>query len=355
MSSSKEYFGGRAGSAASSFSGRGGGREWLDAGPGQRRCPVCGSNSWCQIRADGAVVLCKHVASEREKENADGVTYYVHWLNGAPSRLERRERRVDPRRERAPVEILDTAYAAVLRALSLSAEDRAALRARGLSDATIDAEKFRSLGIEGRARVGRAVEEDVGDDVARVPGIVRRENERGAWWALAGAPGIIVPCRDAEGRIVALKVRRREASEGPRYLYLTSASHGGASALSAMHVPVAARERLHRTIVITEGELKACVATELLPDRFAVVSIPGVGAWRQAVDFVLAARPEHAVVAFDMDALTNPVVARARRDLVDALRARFHYARTAMWGWPAENKGLDDHLFARRASKGTST
>ena len=351
MSASKEYYGGWAGSGAITYSGRGGGAAWNDAGPGARRCPVCGSQSWCQVRGDGAVVLCKHTASDREKENADGVTYYVHWLSGAPSRPERWERRVDPSRNRAAVDVLDTAYARVLSTLTLSPADRAHLRARGLCDATIDAERFRTLGVEGRARVAREVEEAVGNDVARIPGIVRKAEGDRAWWSLAGAPGIVIPCRDREGRIVALKVRRREAGDGPRYLYLTSARAGGASALSALHVPLAARDHLHRVLVITEGELKACVATELLRDGAVAVSLPGVGAWRQAVDLAIEVNPRKAVVAFDMDRLTNPIVARAQRALVDALRANWNHLHTAAWRWDPKHKGLDDFLFAAR--KGT--
>lgn len=348
MSASKEHFGGRAGSGTMSWSPRGSGREWLDVGPGQRRCPVCGSPSWCQVRGDGAVALCKRTASDREKENADGVTYYVHWLNGAPPRAEPWERRIDPSRTRAGVETLDAAYRRVLRELTLSASDRAHLRGRGLSDETIDAERFRSLDLEGRARVARAVEEELGDDVARIPGIVRKEDGARSWWSLGGSPGILIPCRDREGRIVALKVRRREATDGPRYLYLTSSSSGGASALSALHVPLAARERLHRAVVVTEGELKACVAAELLGEGFAVVSLPGVGAWRHAVDLVTEVNPAKAVVALDMDRLTNPVVARAHRSLVDALRATWNHQRTASWRWDPKHKGLDDMLAARK-------
>ena len=348
MSATKEYYGGRAGSGTTSFARTGNGREWLDVAPGSRRCPVCGSPSWCQVRGDGAVVLCKRVASDRERENADGVTYYVHWMNGAPPRPESWERIVDPSRTRADVETLDAAYDVVLRALTLAPADREQLRARGLSDATIDAERFRSLGIEGRARVGRAVEELVGDAVARIPGIVQKTEGGRAWWSLGGSPGILIPCRDREGHVVALKVRRREATEGPRYLYLTSSRAGGASALSALHVPLAARERLHRTLVVTEGELKACVAAELLGEGYAVVSIPGVGAWRAAVDLVAEVNPEKAVVALDMDRLTNPVVARAHRHIVDALRATWNHQRTASWRWDPKHKGLDDMLAARK-------
>lgn len=348
MSASKEYYGGWAGSGTTSWARGGNAREWRDVGPGVRRCPVCGSPSWCQVRGDGAVVLCKRVASDREKENADGVTYYVHWLSGAPPRTEAWERRLDPSRARADVETLDTAFAAVLRELRLSAEDRAHLRARGLSDATIDAERFRSLGIEGRARVARAVEEAVGDDVARIPGIVQKTEGARAWWSLSGSPGIVIPCRDTEGRVVALKVRRREAGEGPRYLYLTSSRAGGASALSALHVPLAARDRLHRALVITEGELKACVAQEIMGGGFAVVSLPGVGAWRAAVELVAEANPRRAVVAFDMDRFTNPVVARACRDLVNELRARWNHERVELWSWDRAHKGIDDYLASKR-------
>lgn len=329
-------------------SGGGGGRgEWADVSP-HRRCPVCKSGSWCQVKRDGSVVLCKHIGSGgRTKENRDGITFHVHVLNGSDvHELARSFPPLPPSVVRAPADELDRAYRALFDALRLDSADRDALRARGLSDAAIRANGYASLPLEGRARFAREVIDAVGEPVARaVPGIVWKTSDEGrgrGWWSVGGWPGLLIPVRDLLGRIVAVKVRRREVEAGQqRYLYLTSSARGGASAENALHVPLAARARVADRLVITEGELKADVSTALLAGWVAV-SLPGVGAWRLGADFAEAVGARVVAVAFDSDARTNRVVHRAQEDLVHALRARV--PKVERWKWDARFKGLDDYL-----------
>ncbi len=323
------------------------GRAWLDASP-RRPCPVCGSDSWCQTARDGLTVLCKRVESGRARVNRGGVEFHVHHLADGGVRTARTARvePLPPSRVRADEDTRDRAYRAVLAALRLDEGDREALLARGLSPEDLTANGYRSLPLEGRARLAHVIVEAVGEERAReVPGVVRRERDGRAWLAFAGSPGVIIPCRDTSGRIVALKVRRREAGEGPRYLYITSARDGGASAACALHMPVRARAMLDASrgstrVVVTEGELKADVSSALL--GVPVLSIPGVGSWRLALDAARALRPAVVSVALDAD----PAGARAAVDLVDALRAEG--MRAEHWRWDRRFKGLDDWCAARR-------
>lgn len=337
----------------------GSGRAWVEVSA-RSRCPVCEGDTWCQIARDGETVLCKRVESGRARVNRNGEEFHVHHLGdlaGAFPRCARGPRPAPLQPTRAPVEACDAAYRAILDALPLDAGDAAALLARGLTEGDIARNGYRSLAVEGRARLARAVVAAVGEDLARgVPGVVQRtEGERG-WLSLAGAPGVLIPCRDGEGRIVALKVRRRDPVEGPRYLYLTSAKAGGASAPSVLHVPGLAREILDAApggparLVVTEGELKADVSTALLDTP--VVSLPGVGSWRLALDAAARWRPREVCVALDMDSTHNAHVARAASHLVDALRDAGH--RTALWRWDGRFKGLDDYLAARRRGEVTA-
>lgn len=329
------------GRGAWSPSARSGGREWSDASP-TRRCAVCGGDSWCQTHRDGAVVLCKRVAGGREKENRDGVTYYVHRLYGPVREV---MEPLPPSTERAPVAQLDAAYRALLGGLPLSRDDREGLRARGLDDQTIDAGGYRSLAVEARARLARRIIEEVGEDTARaVPGVVWKEGDGGrGWWSVGGSPGLLVPVRDLEGHVVALKVRRRDVDPGQqRYLYLSSARAGGASALAALHVPTVAARADAPLLVVTEGELKADVATHLL--GAPVVGLPGVSSYALAVQLAGVLGVRRVAVAFDMDRLLNRFVARASRDLVAALRSAGHDAE--VWRWDPARKGIDDHLLA---------
>jgi hypothetical protein len=251
-----------------------------------------------------------------------------------------------PTTERAPLVELDAAYQVVLRNLRLDPSDRAGLRSRGLDDAAIDAGGYRTLPIEGRARLAKAVLEEVGEDSARaVPGIVWRTADDGhGWWSLGGSPGLLIPVRDIDDQVVALKVRRRDPCDGQRYLYLSSARVGGASALAALHVPVVHARTDAPLLVITEGELKADVATHLL--GAPVVGLPGVGSYGLAVQLAGVLQPRRVAVAFDMDGLTNRFVTRASLQLVTALRSAGHEAE--VWRWDPALKGIDDMLLAQR-------
>lgn len=171
-----------------------------------------------------------------------------------------------------------------------------------------------------------------------VPGFHRKEESGRSWYSLAGYPGVLVPCRDINGRIVALKVRRDGAFEGPRYTYLSSAKHGGSSAEACVHVPCI--QTTKPGIIVTEGELKADVVTALSGVR--TLSVPGVGAWRLVLPVLQAIGAHDVTVAFDADALENPVVAKASRELTEALQVLGYRPRVARWD--PKFKGLDDFL-----------
>ena len=82
-----------------------------------------------------------------------------------------------------------------------------------------------------------------------MPGLY--ENEAGRW-SVAGATGMLVPVRNIEGRIVALKIRADEA-EGSKYTYLSSTKYGGPGPGSQVHVPL--HDDLDLNVVrLTEGD-----------------------------------------------------------------------------------------------------
>lgn len=287
------------------------------------------------------MVLCKRVPSDNEHENVAGVTFYVHRLDGEVVR--HREEALSPACEIAPVATRDAAYRAILGALDLSSQHRENLRCRGLSDAAIDIASYRSLPLEGRSRLARVAADAAGSDVAGVPGYrVQRDGTR-EWASIAGAPGLLVPCRDSAGHIVSLKVRRDDPRDGPRYLYVSSAKHGGASAECAAHVPIAAEPR--RIVCVTEGELKADVITHL--SGLPALSMPGIGAWRSVVPILGAWRCVRVHLALDADVETNEHVAASAMACLRGLRRMRLRVVPLRWS-PKLGKGWDDVLVARR-------
>src|SRR5262249_29587763 len=136
--------------------------------------------------------------------------------------------------------------------------------------------------------------------------IAKRDGQ--CWGSIAGAAGLLIPVRNLDGPIVALKVRANDPGDGPKYTTISSAKHGGPSPGAQVHVP------LHDgpygdTVRLTEGELKADIATAL--SGLLTVSIPGVALWRKVLPVLQLLQPRQVRLAFDADWRTNPYVARA--------------------------------------------
>jgi DNA primase len=312
---------------------------------GARRCPACGGDSWCSVRRDGANVACRRDTTGEPRTDRAGVDYWLHQLSLA-DHARYRDPGPAPVRgiARANAEVLDPAYHALLARLGLSQGHRADLHRRGLSEAEIDRRGYRTLRLEGRARFARHLVDALGEDVAAsIPGLYVAERDGRRGWSLAGSPGLVVPVRDVEGHVVALKVRRDEAGDGPKYTYLSSAKHGGPSALQAVHVPLFEGDRA--VVRVTEGELKSDVCIAL--SSKLTISVPGVGSYRLVLPVLERLGATRVLVAFDADHRTNPAVARALADLVRALRAARY--TVAVETWDPAFKGLDDWLASQRA------
>lgn len=325
MSRSKESFG---------FSGP---RQRWSSCTQRRRCPICGGSSWCSVRADGALVACRRNSTGRQREDRNGETFWLHRGDGAP--IEECELPPEYTAHRASIETIDAAYRALLAQLSLTQAHREALGRRGLDAAAIARGGYRSLAGSGRTALGRSVAAIT--TLEGVPGF----HVAGSSWVVGGASGLLVPLRNLAGQIVALKVRRDDANAEPRYLYLSSTRHGGPSAVHALHVPVGVEPRSCALLRITEGELKADVATHL--SGVPTLSVPGVGSWRLAIEAAKALEPQLVQIAFDTDWREKPPVARAALSLLDGMRAAGVTAE--LLDWNPRFKGIDD-LYAARMS-----
>lgn len=313
---------------------------WKNAS-GRNPCPVCLHDSWCSIRADGALVACRREPSPHEKLDRADVVYWVHVLDEQAPPLRAVGPAVEPGAvERAPASVLDEAYRAVLSALRLTEAHAADLERRGLDARQVAERGYRSLPLEGRSALAALVVERVGEAAARgVPGLRVAEREGRTWWTFGGATGLLIPVRDVAGRIVALKVRRDGDGEGPRYTYVSSAQHGGAGALLAVHVPLLSEETDCTRLRISEGELKSDVASALT--YLPTLSLPGVGSWRAVLPVLRQLACREAVVSFDADHRDEPAVATACALLLRALDAEGF--SVAVERWDARlGKGVDD-------------
>ena len=291
--------------------------------------------------------MCLRVGSAQE----------VSWgLGGFLHELKPREERAvelnlvppGPARKAHP-KILDSVYRALLGEHLLSEAHGQHLRdERKLSGQAIVERGYKSWGLFPlqRAPMARAVYERLGNVTLDVPGVIVRKQKGPEYVTLAGAPGIAIPVRNVKGRIVGMQIRVDRPGAG-KYLWLSSASQGGASPGTPVHVarPRDRREGSGR-VWLTEGPLKADIACERLSE--IVLALPGVNALGNFVPTVeeLVQRGElkELVVALDSDWRDKPAVAKAR-NLVAERAAR---AGVTVWlaRWVSEHKGLDDLLLA---------
>src|SRR6266700_1647691 len=182
-------------------------------------CRICDKLDWCSISADGAWALCRRIDTGAGLHKVDkaGADYWLYRLDGhSRGRHLRSELPSQSYPERADPATLDRVYRALLAALPLSPTQRQALRQRGLSDREIIRRGYRSLPTHNRATRARQLVEDFGADVcAKIPGLYLAERGSQQWWSLAGRPGLLIPVRDCNGRIVALKVRADVLGRAP--------------------------------------------------------------------------------------------------------------------------------------------
>jgi hypothetical protein len=279
----------------------------------------------------------------RTKTDKDGQQYHLHRLNGAARPDLPPPRPPGPSTPRAEPDVLHRAYSGLLARLRLSQSHRDTLRQRGLSEEEIGRRGYRSLPVQGRARLARELRDRLGDALLTVPGFMTKPGEGGQpYVTVAGAAGLLIPVRDPAGRIVALLVRRDDAGDGGgKYSYLSSIKHGGPGPGAPHHVPLGVASPCP-TVRLTEGALKADLA-------FALSGVPTIGCaglgWRPALDALCELGGGTVRLAFDADAFDNPHVARALSDCYDAASDAGLAVELERWN-KADGKGIDDLLAA---------
>ena len=319
--------------------------DWIDAlnlkprgKKAEAPCPLCGGDDRFRItRGDTVPVLlaCRScldlLQGEARAKRIKEITRAV--FGDAASPPVRSGNGVHPAKpgiQIADADTLDRAYRIVLDRLTLSQRHWEDLRRRGLSESFIELAQYRTLPEGQGDAIAGVLLDELGEDARRVPGVHPVECRFIAY------PGLIIPVRDARTRIVALRVRKDEGA--PRYSFVSSASvEPGPGPGAPAHVPVirptpATRKDMtpgdvveyHPTVRVTEGELKADVATALSIEReeppLLTIGLNGPSAFEAAVPALKALGTETVIVALDSDEREKRPVAAALRRTVDGLR-----------------------------------
>ncbi|HZS47938.1 MAG TPA: hypothetical protein VFC63_22905 [Blastocatellia bacterium] len=160
-------------------------------------------------------------------------------------------------------------------------------------------------------------------------------------------PFLVIPYRDAEGRIQACQLRSSglENEIRKRYCWLSSAGEpNGTGTGDPIHFTfLAANCPANSSLIVTEGALKAESFVHRQPDKF-VIAVSGIGNSR---DKLIAATQGHdLLIAFDSDHSSNPAVAGQLASLIaDRARDLDEHSlanSTKVMVWDNQAKGIDD-------------
>jgi hypothetical protein len=319
-----------------------GGRKWQRVSL-RDVCPICGKPDWCLVSGDRAIAACMRIeiGAFKTKTGRTGQTYYFHRLNSQPVSIAPSPKNAGQMPQLASVETRHRIYSALLAALPLTAAHRTGLGRRGLPEAEIDRRRYASLPVRGRARIAQELLDRFGDALLSVPGFYVKQTDSRPYVTIAGAAGLLVPVRDMNGRVVAIKVRRDDAGNGPRYSYLSSTRYGGPSPGSPLHVPLGIRAPCER-VRLTEGELKGDVATVL--SGLPTLAVAGVANWRPCLEVLRELGAKTVILAFDADATEKVQVAQALAACAEALATEGLVVELERW--PGQHKGIDDLMAA---------
>ena len=145
----------------------------------------------------------------------------------------------------------------------------------------------------------------------------------GERWLFNAEPGLLIPTRNTRGEIVGLQVRRDgDSTYLPRYMTVSSKGleKGPDTNISRVHFPLGNVQPDGKKIpvILTEGPLKADVASHLFPTGSCFIALQGVNNYREIPGIAEELRRcgvNEVYSALDMDKLVNPFVAKAGRDI----------------------------------------
>jgi hypothetical protein len=308
-------------------------------------CVVCQGKDDCWRRADGQVgCMRQEFPGSRELVNKDGRTQHVGYPDGRPD--EGQEKPQTPAHsyqsaELATPEQRNKVYSKLLGHLTLSKQPQQDLLTRGFTAEQVKALEFGTL-----TRSSRSCAKQVCSLFPfweSVPGFYADQKARPS---LGGPEGLVIPCRDLSGNVLALSIRA-DSDQFGKYLWISSKSHGGPSPGAPASFWKGTKPDCLR---ITEGHLKAALST--CKTEVPALGAAGVRQFARADirGAIQALKPSVVHLAPDADVAWNADVNQATRRAIEDL-AKFLPEDVAFfidyWGFQKDGpKGIDDALQA---------
>ena len=244
-------------------------------------------------------------------------------------------------------DLLDKAYRAALAVMSLGYAEHRHLVRRGLSVEDIaswQAQGYRSAPTSWPVRnaIAEAAVAAVGKDAAGSLPFLQTSQKAPSGFTCSDIPGLLVPIRDTQGRIIACKVRLVDQGKS-RFLWW-KARHSQASTGAPIHVHPSSTATL---AIVVEGPIKADLVATLWPRIFGesvtVLAIPGATAHAGLAESLHQLGLRRVLLALDPD--------KAGKKTTEELKPRLERAgftvETA--AWPEEFGKIDDFLADKNA------
>lgn len=240
---------------------------------------------------------------------------------------------------RASIEECHNTYRSMMNLLTLTSTHRENLHRRGLSDTEIDRLGYKSVPQVGHCRIAS----DLLAQGCVLEGVSGFYIDNGEKWRMnAYHSGIMMPSRDANGRIQGIQVRKDNVNTNKCYWLTGSEKKAGTPLQTRVHFTK--NPKGSETALLTEGTMKADIAAYLSGEFF--VSIPGTShfpAIREAMPVLRRIGIHNILLCFDMDLYINPCVMQNLETVARMfLDAGFH---VAMREWDRTQKGIDDYLW----------
>ena len=328
-------------------------------------CRICGKPDWCSTTRDHNIAFCA-----RSSTNADRLSDKGWGIFYSDRRRPSRAGYIQPQKQLsrskstsvAPIEIRHRIYRKLIRLSLLSANGELIYGSESLLR---QGQEVGRCGLlpklnADRHRLVRLLSEPLAKEEGTIPPF---DGVPGFWRGSNGRPRLgsdfdydadllLIPFLDSTGLIQAcqLKVIGKARNTPGKYQWLSSiGKRQGCGSGTPLHHEgsIGFRRNTPKTVLVTEGVLKAASAQHFLPDRY-VVANGGVATSHQEI--VKVARGKTLEIAFDADCFTNPHVARALASLI-ALRKREQQflscdKPTKILAWDRRFKGIDDALIA---------
>lgn len=336
----------------------------LDWEENQYRCPKCGqSGGVFHMFAyfQKGYTLEKKAPKAKKVEVAKELAEFMEGKTASNAKPPKPAKPKRPKVPVAPDDKLHTVYSAMAKnpALQLTQSHREHLKNRGLTDEVIERNGYLSLPADmsvsdyylklyeqagGETRrthemnwipkkqilFGLMIAHHIisqGLDVQGVPGFF----QFGQFWAYWVNPGILIPTRNMKGQIVIWQVRRDKLRRKDDLRYITSSCKGlpghVTENVSRCHFPIGNEiMETNATVLLTEGPLKADVASHLYGTPAFFIAIPGILNTKELYEKFIPILKEAGIKkiynALDMDRLTNPNVRRGSKTIVNEFQKR---------------------------------